>query len=140
MFFGCYPAFAAISRSSTADISGGKTQLTGLISAIIVLLSMFFIGGLLHFIPLPAVASIIIFAVMSILRWEEPLFFYNVSWTDISLFLFTCTSSMTFGVDKGVLICVSISLVILIKNGSRVNMSIRNKQKKGNDEESMIVE
>ena len=52
-FFSCMPITASLSRSLVQETVGGKTQLTGLISCIILLFVMLWIGP--FFEPLPRV-------------------------------------------------------------------------------------
>ncbi|XP_023233892.1 solute carrier family 26 member 10-like isoform X2 [Centruroides sculpturatus] len=50
-FFSCYPCSASVSRSSLQDKTGGKTQVTNLISSSLILIVLFFLAPLLYSLP-----------------------------------------------------------------------------------------
>ena len=50
-FFYCYPSGASASRSAVQEAAGGKTQITSLISAILILFVLLFIGPLFQQLP-----------------------------------------------------------------------------------------
>ncbi|XP_067131201.1 sulfate transporter-like isoform X2 [Centruroides vittatus] len=50
-FFRCYPCSASLSRSLLQEKTGGKTQVTNLISSSLILIVLFFLAPLLYFLP-----------------------------------------------------------------------------------------
>lgn len=56
-FFGGIPATAAIARTSVAVKSGAETRLTGIVHALVLLLSMFLLSPIMSMIPLSALAG-----------------------------------------------------------------------------------
>ncbi len=49
--FSCYPCAASLSRSSVQDKTGGKTQIAGLVSCLVILIVLLFLGPLLFDLP-----------------------------------------------------------------------------------------
>ena len=50
-FFSCYPCAASLSRSSVQEKTGGKTQIASLVSCIIILVVLLFLGPLFYHLP-----------------------------------------------------------------------------------------
>lgn len=69
-FFGGVPATAAIARTSVAIKSGGETRLTSVIHAVVLLLSMFVLGGVMSMIPLSALAGVLIVTAWRMNEWK----------------------------------------------------------------------
>jgi len=61
-FFSGFPVSTSGSRTAVATQSGAKSQLTGVVSAILVLAMLLFIPGLVQHMPQPALAAIVITA------------------------------------------------------------------------------
>ena len=59
-FFGGVPATAAIARTSVAIKAGGQTRLVSIFHAIALLISMFVLGPYMSYIPLSALAGVLI--------------------------------------------------------------------------------
>ncbi len=59
-FFGGVPATAAIARTSVAIKAGGQTRLVSIFHAIALLISMFALGPYMSYIPLSALAGVLI--------------------------------------------------------------------------------
>ena len=69
-FFGGVPATAAIARTSVAIKSGGQTRLTSVFHSLILLLSMFALGGVMSKIPLSALAGVLIVTAWRMNEWH----------------------------------------------------------------------
>ena len=69
-FFGGVPATAAIARTSVAIKAGGQTRLTSIIHSLVLLLSMFVLGGVMSAIPLAALAGVLIVTAWRMNDWE----------------------------------------------------------------------
>ena len=59
-FFGGVPATAAIARTSVAIKSGAQTRIAGVIHSLVLLASMFLLGGYVTRIPMAALAGVLI--------------------------------------------------------------------------------
>lgn len=126
-FFGALPVFASYSRSKINISSGGRTQMSGLICAIVVVIAMAFLMPAFYYLP-KAVLSSIISVIMYTLLQEAPhdiKFFYQVKgWADLLLmsivFIFTLVVSLEFGISVG----VAISLLRVIKHSQSPRIQI----------------
>lgn len=126
-FFGALPVFASYSRSKINISGGGRTQMSGLICSVIVVLAMAFLMPMFYYLP-KAVLSSIITVIMYTLLQEAPHdinFFWRVrGYADLLLmalvFVFTLVVSIEFGISVG----VAISLLRVIKHSQSPRIQV----------------
>ncbi|XP_059150724.1 prestin-like isoform X2 [Physella acuta] len=101
-FFGCYPMAASVSRSSVQDSAGGKSQLASLVSALLVLIVILFIGPLFENLPNCALSAIIIIALKSMfMQVLEVKTLFKTSKMDCLIWLVTFGCVIILNVDMG---------------------------------------
>lgn len=69
-FFGGIPATAAIARTSVAMKSGAQTRLTGMIHAVVLLVSMLLLAPAMAQIPLSALAGVLMVTAWRMNEWK----------------------------------------------------------------------
>ncbi|KAJ2642983.1 hypothetical protein GGF44_001390 [Coemansia sp. RSA 1694] len=119
--FGSYPAFGSLSRSKLNDRAKATSQLSGIVAAILVLVSLLGLLPYLYHLPLGVLAAIIIDAVVSLLSATPHAisFLFKVrAWSDLFLLLFICACSVVASVETGILLAVVISLIMVIKRSN----------------------
>ncbi|KAJ1857664.1 hypothetical protein LPJ73_002012 [Coemansia sp. RSA 2703] len=119
--FGAYPAFGSLARSKLNDRANARSQLSGIVSVTIVLISLLHLLPYLYHLPLGVLAAIIVDAVISLLEAtpRSVLFLFRVrAWSDLFLLLFICACSVVASVETGILLAVVISLVMVIKRSN----------------------
>ncbi|KAJ2472880.1 hypothetical protein EV174_005772, partial [Coemansia sp. RSA 2320] len=90
--FGAYPAFGSLSRSKLNDRAKATSQLSGIVAAILVLVSLLGLLPYLYHLPLGVLAAIIVDAVVSLLVMAS--------------------------VETGILLAIVISLIMVIKRSN----------------------
>ncbi|XP_022107827.1 solute carrier family 26 member 10-like [Acanthaster planci] len=114
-FFNCFPVGASLSRSLVQEVSGGKTQLAGLISSIVVLLVLYLIGPLFSSLPVCCLASIIVVALAGMFRqFKDLIVLWQVSSYDFLIWMVTFLGVVLLGVDIGLALGVVFSLMTVI--------------------------
>src|SRR5438132_12603176 len=68
--FGGIPATGAIARTATNVKTGGRTPVAGMVHAVTLLLIMLFFGRWAAFIPLPALAAILVIVAYHMSEWK----------------------------------------------------------------------
>ncbi|KAI8321460.1 hypothetical protein GQ54DRAFT_183268 [Martensiomyces pterosporus] len=119
--FGSYPAFGSLARSKLNDRAQAKSQLSGIVAALLVLVSLLGLLPYLYHLPLGVLAAVIIDAVMSLLTATPRTIAFLVrvrAWPDLFLLVFICVSSVVASVEAGILLAVIISLVMVIKRSN----------------------
>ncbi|PVD35184.1 hypothetical protein C0Q70_06465 [Pomacea canaliculata] len=114
-FFSCYPIAASVSRSSVQDAAGGRTQLASLVSALLVLVVILFIGPLFKELPSCCLSAIIMVALRSMfLQVLELKKMYRVSPYDCVIWIVTFLSVVVLNVDLGLYIGIVFSFFTVV--------------------------
>ncbi|KAM3256306.1 hypothetical protein ACQJBY_049039 [Aegilops geniculata] len=127
-FFSAYPATGSFSRSAVNHESGAKTGLSGIIMGIIICSALLFMTPLFTDIPqarLPcALAAIVISAVTGLVDYEEAIFLWGIDKKDFFLWAMTFTTTLTFGIEIGVLVGVGFSLAFVIHESANPHIAV----------------
>lgn len=109
-FFGGIPATGAIARTATNVRSGGKTPVSGMVHALVLLVIILVAAPLAKFIPLATLAAILMVVAMNMGEWDA--FFtlkkYPRSDSAVLLIAFTLTVvfDLTVAVEAGMVLAV----------------------------------
>jgi high affinity sulfate transporter 1 len=116
-FFGSYPAFGSLTRTSLADMMGATSQVYGFVTSIVVLLTILFAGPLFYYLPKVVMAAIIMVAATGLIELEDIVFMTKVrAYRDIFLFFLTFLLTIFLGIDQGIFISIGISVFLVIKH------------------------
>ena len=107
-FFGAVPVAGAVARASNSVRSGGRTPVAGMMHSVAVLLILLFLMPLAGYIPMPALAAILIMVAYNMSNWRE--FVYMAKYAPksdffvlIGTFLSGILVDLLFAVEIGVL-------------------------------------
>ena len=124
-FFGGVPATAAIARTSVAISSGAQTRLTSIFHAIVLLLSMFVLGGVMSAIPLSALAGVLIVTAWRMNEWHVIKDIFNKKLkSSISKFLITMAATVIFDLTIAIIIGVFFSVVMFVIKVSDMQINV----------------
>lgn len=73
-FFGAVPVAGAVARASNSVKSGGRTPVAGMVHSVVVLLILLFFMPLAGYIPIPALAAVLIMVSYHMSNWREFVF------------------------------------------------------------------
>ena len=77
--FNCYTTTGSFSRSAVMDSSGAKSQLAGIISALVVMFVLLFLTPVFKNMPQNVQGAIVIAAVITLFNYSEWFFLWKVS-------------------------------------------------------------
>lgn len=117
--FSCYPVTGSFSRSAVNNQTGAVSQLSGLVTSIIMLLTLLLLTPLFYYLPKFALAAIVINSVIPLVAYQEARRLFNVKQTDFLLWLTAFLGTLFLGVLLGIAIAVGLSLVIVISESVR---------------------
>ncbi|XP_040383396.1 sulfate transporter 4.1, chloroplastic-like [Oryza brachyantha] len=123
-FFSSYPATGSFSRSAVNHESGAKSGLSGIIMGIIIGGALLFMTPLFTDIPQCALAAIVISAVTSLVDYEEAIFLWSIDKKDFFLWAITFITTLTFGIEIGVLVGVGFSLAFVIHESANPHIAV----------------
>ena len=126
-FAGGVPATAAIARTSVAIKSGGVSRLVSIIHSVVLILSMFLLGGIMSRIPLSALAGVLIVTAWRMnevteIKWM----FKNKFKTNISQFIITAICTVIFDLTTAILIGVVLSMLLFFIKSCNLRVSVQN--------------
>uniref|UniRef100_A0A8C4F545 Solute carrier family 26 member 6, like 2 n=1 Tax=Dicentrarchus labrax TaxID=13489 RepID=A0A8C4F545_DICLA len=114
-FFQCYAVTSSLSRSLVQESTGGKTQVAGVISSVIVLITILKIGALFEDLP-KAVLSTIVFVNLKGMfkQFLDVPMLWKTNKVDLLVWLVTFTSTILLNLDLGLAVSVGFSMLTVI--------------------------
>lgn len=114
----------ADSRTAVNDSVGGKTQITGLVAAAVLIAVLLFFTEPLSLLPVTVLAAVLINAALSLFDLHSLLRLRQVSHQEFRLSLVASLGVITVGVLPGVLIAVGLAIIQLLARASRPNDAV----------------
>ncbi|KAI9366042.1 sulfate transporter family-domain-containing protein [Zopfochytrium polystomum] len=125
---GGWPAFGSLGRSAVNDASGAKTQVAGLITGIIILVTIIALLPLFYFLPKAVCSAIIVVAATKLIEIHDFLFIFRLgAWSDLGLLLLTFLSTLFISIEVGTLISVGTSLLLVVQHTTKTRIAILGK-------------
>lgn len=123
-FFQSPPVSGSFSRSAVNDQSGARSSLSNVVCAVLIVITLLLLTPLFYFIPIPALAAIIIVASLSLIDIDELKYFFRTKPEDAYIALFTFFSVLFIGIQEGILLGIGGSLVVVLYRSSRPNLAV----------------
>ncbi|XP_045928311.1 chloride anion exchanger-like isoform X1 [Micropterus dolomieu] len=113
--FKAFAASTALSRSAVQESTGGKTQIAGLLSAIIVMIVTLAIGFLLEPLPKSVLGAVIIVNLKGMLmQCREVPYLWRRDKPDCVVWCTTCLASILLGLDLGLAVGLGVELISVV--------------------------
>jgi high affinity sulfate transporter 1 len=106
-----FPVSTSGSRTAVAERSGGKTQLTGVVGAVLITVMIVLLPGLFRNLPQPALAAIVITAALSLADFHGTLRLWRQRRLECLLSITAFLGVALLGVLTGILIAVGLSIL-----------------------------
>ncbi len=106
------------SRTAINDITGGRSQVSGLAAALVMGLVLTFFTGPLAYIPTASLGAVLVLAGASLFDFESVWKIRDISRSEFALSLIATLGVATIGVLPGIAITVILSLILLIRRAS----------------------
>jgi SulP family sulfate permease len=119
-----FPAAGSLSRTAVAYDSGGRTGIASLIGALVVLLTVLFLTPLFRFLPVASLAAIIAVATFKLKAWKDVFRLWRTDRRDAIMLLATFATTLTMGIETGILTGVVLSLSMVIYSSSRPHYAV----------------
>jgi len=123
-FFSCYPVTGSFSRSAVNNSTGALTQLSGLITSIVMFCTLMFLTPLFYYLPKFCLAAIVINSVIPLVAFGEMRRLWRVKKHDFILWVVAFLGTLFLGVLMGIALAVALSLVIVIYESVRPQITI----------------
>ncbi|XP_056363111.1 prestin isoform X1 [Oenanthe melanoleuca] len=114
-FFQTFPVTCSMSRSLVQEGTGGKTQIAGALSAVMVLLVIVAIGYLFEPLPQAVLAAIVMVNLKGMLKqFKDILRFWRTSKIELAIWVVAFLASLFLGLDYGLLTAVTFAMITVI--------------------------
>jgi sulfate permease, SulP family len=120
--FGAFPVNASPPRTGIVSETGGRTQLSGLFAAAIVLALLAFGATLLRHVPDAALGGVLLFVALRIIRVRQIATIYRQSVGEFFLILATAATIILLPIEQGVAIGIVLSLLHGIWSTTRARL------------------
>ena len=108
--FGGIPATGALARTMASINNGGKTPVTGIIHAVVLLIIYLFLMPYIVYIPLSCLAAILVMVAYNMSEWRSFKYLLKGEKSDVSVliitFLLTVIVDLTVAIEFGVLLAI----------------------------------
>uniref|UniRef100_A0A665UCU4 Chloride anion exchanger-like n=1 Tax=Echeneis naucrates TaxID=173247 RepID=A0A665UCU4_ECHNA len=113
--FKSFAASTALSRSAVQESTGGKTQIAGLISAVMVMIVTLAIGYLLEPLPKSVLGAVVIVNLKGMLMQVRDVpYLWRRDKPDCVVWLGTCIASILLGLDLGLAVGLGVELLSIV--------------------------
>ncbi|XP_035518667.1 solute carrier family 26 member 6, like [Morone saxatilis] len=114
-FFQCYSVCPSMSRSLIQETTGGKTQMAGVASALIVLITILKLGPLFQELPKAVLAAIVFVNLKGMFKqYSDIVTLWKSSKIDLMVWLVTWMSTLLFNLDLGLAASITFALLTVI--------------------------
>ncbi|MFU7402752.1 SulP family inorganic anion transporter [Pseudomonas aeruginosa] len=104
----------ADSRTAVNDMVGGKTQLVGVVAALVIAATLLLLNKPLGWVPMPALGAVLLLAGLGLIDVQALKGFWKLSRFEFSLCLLTTVGVLSVGVLPGIFVAVSIAVLRLL--------------------------
>lgn len=145
---GGVPATAAIARTSVAIKSDGQTRLVSVFHSVVLILSMFLLGGVMSRIPMAALAGVLMVTAFRMNDWAAIKSIFRKKFkSSILQYVLTMVSTVVFDLTVAIVIGVVAAMVVFVVKSSELRVTssdidedkLKGKVKSGHHEEFKVV-
>ncbi|XP_065103173.1 solute carrier family 26 member 6 isoform X2 [Paramisgurnus dabryanus] len=113
--FQCFPVSGSMSRSMVQESTGGQTQVSSLVSALIILLILVKFGPLFQLLPKTVLAVIILVNLQGVFAQVKDLpKLWKTDRLDLVVWVVTLLSALVFNLDLGLGVAIAFSLLTVV--------------------------
>jgi len=123
-FFQAYPVTASFSRSAINNEAGAKSHFSGLISMILVVITLFFLAPLFYYLPKAVLAAIIMVSIYGLIDIAYPRTLWKNRKDEFVVLLLTFLITLFIGIPQGILIGVLLSLLLMVFRTSNPHFAV----------------
>lgn len=109
----------ADSRTAMSDAAGGRTRVTGLVSAAAVAGVLLFFTGPLQYVPIAALGAVLVKAACSLIDLKSLKKFWEIDRRELTLSVLATLGVATVGAIKAILVAVILALIRFVRLVSR---------------------
>jgi sulfate permease, SulP family len=114
-----FPVCGGMSQSLVNESGGARTPISGLFAALVTLVVAVSLSGMLRNLPQPVLAAVVLMAVTGLFKLSALRRLWQFSHAEFGIAIMSLLGVLGSGILRGVLIGAVLSLVLLLRRGSR---------------------
>ncbi|WP_332632656.1 SulP family inorganic anion transporter [Halalkalibacter flavus] len=120
--FHSFPVNGSFSRTAVNYQAGGVTQMASMITAMLVMVTLFFFTSFFYYLPNAILAAIIMVAVYKLIDLKEMRHLFQVKPFEGWIWVTTFFVTLFVGIQWGIIIGAAFTLILLVKQSARPNI------------------
>jgi SulP family sulfate permease len=113
--FGGIPATGALARTMASINNGGKSPVTGLVHAIVLLLIFLFLMPYVKYVPMACLAAILVQVAYNMSEWKSFKYLLRGDRSDVSVLLITFFLTVIFDLTIAIEVGVLLAIVLFVR-------------------------
>ena len=114
----------ADSRTAVSDAAGGRTRVTGLVTAVVLAAVLLFFTRPLRYVPAAALGAVLVAAAFSLFNVRALKEFYQIDRRELALSLLATLGVVTVGTEKAIFVAVILALLRFVRLISRPRVEV----------------
>ncbi|QUX92592.1 sodium-independent anion transporter [Marinomonas sp. A3A] len=123
-FSGSFPVTGGFSRSVVNVSAGAKTPMTGILTGLLMLVTLLFFTPLFYYLPTSVLASSITISILQLIDFKDFLRLYRFSKQEAIGSLATFFVVLFIGMETGIIVGVSLSLLFFLWHTSHPHIAV----------------
>ena len=112
------PVGASDSRTAVNDQMGARTQVSGLITAVVIGLVLLFLTGPMQYLPTATLGAVIVVAALGLVNFNDWRGLARISRVEVAIAATTTAGVITVGVLRALLLAVALSVVDAVRRSA----------------------
>ncbi len=117
-FFQCYAASGSFTRSGVNYESGARTPMAAVLAAVFLFLILLFVAPLFAYVPIPAMAGVIILVAWKLIDFKELWHIMRTSRSETSIAVITFLSTLFIDLEFAIYVGVMLSFLIFLNKSA----------------------
>lgn len=123
-FFSSIPTSGSFTRSAVNDLSGARTNVASLITAVVIILTLLILTPLFYYLPKAILAAIVILSCKSLFELDEAKHLWHTNKNDFAMMMVTFIATLILGIELGVATGFILSLLVVLYRTSRPHIAV----------------
>jgi MFS superfamily sulfate permease-like transporter len=119
-----FPISSSSSRTPVAEAAGAKTQLTAVVSAVLIALLLVFAPQLLRYLPNPALAAVVIASAIGLFEVSDLRRIHRIQRWEFWLSMVCFAGVAVFGAIQGIALAIVIAVIEFLWDGWRPHSAV----------------
>jgi len=121
---GGYPIAGGFSRTAVNARAGARTQLAGLVTCAVVVVTLLFLTRAFFYLPKAALSAIIVAAVAGLIDINGARDLYRIKRVDFYLLVLTFIATLSLGIQWGILVGIAASVLLFLVRTTRPHFAV----------------